>query len=269
VNPSSSLKTVLSIAGLDPSGGAGITADLKTFHQSGVFGLSALTAITVQNSFGVSSVTLIDPLTLRNQLTSLLSDYEVDAVKIGQIGSRENLKVILETFTDFPIGNDKWIVWDPVLKSTSGKILLEVDAYADFPHFIHSLHSLTNFVMTPNEEEFKIIKEQLTKNHLNLKNYNWLVTGSTFSHDNSVMTKDTLMTPSQTNVEFLSPKIITQNHHGTGCMLSAQLSSNLAQKIPLPESCQLAKNFVSKALKLGQNIKMGRGGYGPMNFWVP
>lgn len=248
------MKVVVTIAGSDSSGGAGIQADLKTFEAFGVFGASVVTVLTAQNTKGVSCIYPVDPIFIKAQLKAVFDDFEVAAVKIGMLFSNDIINVVKEFIKDLTIP----IVFDPVFISKAGSELLNNNA-------VQNLKSLLPYatVTTPNIFEAKKMFGYefansyglgevtsspcavLIKNHIAQIN----------NHERSV---DTLYKAKEKSV-FDTPLRQTQSTHGTGCSFSSAIAANLALGKTLEESIQIAKKFIYLAIKNAPEIGQGKG----------
>ncbi len=254
------MRTALSIAGSDSSGGAGIQADIKTMTMNGVYAMSAITALTAQNTTGVRAILEVDPEFLKQQLDSVFEDIYPDAVKIGMVSSSELIKVIAERLRFYKA---KDIVVDPVMVATSGSVLMKTDAVETL---IAELLPLAT-VVTPNIPEAEILsgmsickKEDLVKAAKKISDeYHCAVLlkgGHSVSDANDYLYAD------GNGVWFEGKRIDNPNTHGTGCTLSSAIASNLAKGFSLEESVKNAKEYISGAL--GAMLDLGAGS-GPMN----
>ena len=254
------MRTALSIAGSDSSGGAGIQADIKTMTMNGVYAMSAITALTAQNTTGVRAILEVDPEFLKQQLDSVFEDIYPDAVKIGMVSSSELIKVIAERLRFYKA---KDIVVDPVMVATSGSALMKTDAVETL---IAELLPLAT-VVTPNIPEAEILsgmsickKEDLVKAAKKIgDDYHCAVLlkgGHSVSDANDYLYAD------GNGIWFEGKRIDNPNTHGTGCTLSSAIASNLAKGFSLEESVQKAKEYTSGAL--GAMLDLGTGS-GPMN----
>ncbi|WP_373894937.1 bifunctional hydroxymethylpyrimidine kinase/phosphomethylpyrimidine kinase [Virgibacillus natechei] len=257
------IPTTLTIAGTDPSGGAGIQADLKTFQELKSYGMSVITSVVAQNTTGVQDVHHLPVEIIEQQLDSVISDIPVHAFKTGMIANKDMMKVIAKHVSDL----DAFYVMDPVMVATSGDSLINQDSR----HFLREhLLPLTTLV-TPNipEAEFltgdkigtlddmkqaaeKIVKDfgadaALVKGgHMSGKAVDFLYDGMTIS-------------------TFSADRIDTKNTHGTGCTYSAAITAYLSQGVPLQEAVTKAKRFVTTAIK--HSFSLGSGS-GPTNHWA-
>jgi hydroxymethylpyrimidine/phosphomethylpyrimidine kinase len=242
----------LTIAGSDPSGGAGIQADLKMFHQFGVYGEAVITLITVQNSMGVQCLKLVDAELIEAQIRAVVSDIPPGAAKIGALGGAR----ITQRF-EFPL------VVDPVMSSKSGVSL------GDAASLIALLRHA--FLVTPNLDEASAIcgfavgdldsMRRAARAILKLGATNVLIKGGHLAGD----AVDLLHTADGAFHEFASPRIDTRHTHGTGCALSAAITAELAKGTPLVEAILTSKAFVTEAIR--SNPGLG-GGSGPLNFFA-
>ncbi|MES9684110.1 bifunctional hydroxymethylpyrimidine kinase/phosphomethylpyrimidine kinase [Gottfriedia acidiceleris] len=251
------MKKVLTIAGSDSSGGAGIQADLKTFSAHRVFGMSVITAVTAQNTQGVFAVQDMTPEMIASQLDAIFTDIEVDAVKIGMVSQIETIKVIAEKLKQY---KPKQIVVDPVMVSKSGFDLLSPDAKEAL---IQELIPLAT-VITPNLPEAEVItgrkittieemKEAAIQIH-SLGAKNVLVKGGHLEGEATDICFN-----GEEFTSFNSVRINTINTHGTGCTLSSAITSNLANELKLNEAIRDAKNYITLAIQHSFSIGKGVG----------
>jgi len=249
--------TILTIAGSDPYGGAGIQADIKTIHANGGYAFSVSTALTAQNSQGVQSVNIIDSSIVKKQIEAILDDIEIDALKIGMLGSREIVQVVIDSIKKYKIKN---IVLDTVIVSSSGKRLLSNLALDIFisqlipivdiitPNLLE-INTLTSSKFEGVEQEIDIMSQSL----FNIGAKSALIKGGHFQNrDQSI---DILIQPYKTNQIFSSPRIDTTHTHGTGCTLSSAIATHLAQGKNLSSSVKLAKDYLTKSLKFSNKLK--------------
>ena len=254
------MKTALTIAGSDCSGGAGIQADLKTMTMNGVFAMSAITAMTAQNTTGVFSIQESTPDFLRQQLDAVFEDIYPNAVKIGMVASSDLIRVIVDRLKFYQAEN---IVVDPVMVATSGSALMKTDAVQTL---IDELLPLAT-VVTPNIPEAQVLsgmtinsKEEMAaaaKKIGDTCRCSVLLKGGHSIHD----ANDLLYADGKT-VWFEGKRIDNPNTHGTGCTLSSAIAANLAKGFSLAESVQRAKDYISDAL--AAMLDLGKGS-GPMN----
>ena len=248
------MKVVLTIAGSDSSGGAGIQADLKTFEAFGVFGTSAITVLTAQNTMGVSEIYEVSPAFVKAQIEAVLKDFDVSAIKIGMLYSREIIIAVRDSISSLNIP----IVYDPVFISKAGSPLLQPDA-------VEEMKTLFDYasVITPNSYEAKALfgyefgdshsLEQMQKQKCPV-----LVKSHLLQLPSGKMSLDQLFFKNQKRV-FQTPFIDTTNLHGTGCSYSSAIAAGLACGNSLEESIQTAKEFINAALLSAPNIGHGAG----------
>lgn len=254
------MKTALTIAGSDSSGGAGIQADIKTMTMNGVYAMSAITALTAQNTTGVKSVFEASPDFLADQLDMVFEDIFPDAVKIGMVSSSGLIKVIAEKLSEYGAKN---VVVDPVMVSTSGSRLIDEDAIETLTEELFPLATL----VTPNIPEAEILSGKGIKNSDDMlaaaeiinKKYGCavLIKGGHSVND----ANDMLYSGEKVDL-FNGRKIDNPNTHGTGCTLSSAIAANLAKGYSLPDSVRKAKEYISGAL--AAMLDLGKGS-GPMN----
>ena len=259
---------VLTIAGSDSGGGAGIQADIKAISAMGCYAASALTAITVQNTLGVEAVHPIPLDILRGQIDAVLSDIGADAVKIGMLHSSEVVEVVADALQRHQISN---VVLDPVMVSTSGHRLIEESAIETLKSRLLPLAR----VITPNIPEAEILSgKKITSNDDLPAIARELSCGGRMSvllkagHlDADTLTDVLYNAEEQTIYHFSSPRISSPNTHGTGCTLSSALAAALAKGLPLTEATRQAKEYLAGALRAGAEYKIGNG-HGPVHhFW--
>jgi len=252
------MKTALSIAGSDSCAGAGIQADLKTFHAHGVYGLTAVTAVTVQNTQTVAAVQEMRPEIVRDQILSLFDDIEISAVKVGMVFNAAIIAAIASAFDAVKPGN---VVIDPVMISKSGSSLLQPDAQKTL---IEKLFPFAD-VLTPNLMEAQAILGTSMHTVEEMKK------AARAIHDlgpASVVVKGGHLDQDRaTDVFYDGHKVHelpgtftqTRNTHGTGCTFSSAIAANLALGAPLPEAVHRAKVYISEAIAHGLNIGKGHG----------
>ncbi|MEK1851641.1 MAG: bifunctional hydroxymethylpyrimidine kinase/phosphomethylpyrimidine kinase [Phyllobacterium sp.] len=260
----------LTIAGSDSGGGAGIQADLKTFSALGVYGASVLTAITAQNTRGVTAIENLSPGIVRAQIDAVLSDIDVKAIKIGMVSTLETIETIAAALRHW----DRRAVVDPVMVATSGNRLLQ-------PEAVDALRQLLlpiALVLTPNlpeaalltgqpvaEDEAQIARqaEQL----LALGPSAVLIKGG---HSKGDLCTD-LLFGGATIERFASTRIMTSHDHGTGCTLAAAIAAELAKGADLCDAVAGAKAYLTAAIAAAEGLKVGRG-RGPVHHfyrWWP
>jgi hydroxymethylpyrimidine/phosphomethylpyrimidine kinase len=255
---------VLSIAGSDSGGGAGIQADLKTFAALGCFGMTAITALTAQNTCGVRAIHPVPPDMLRAQIDAVLDDIGADAVKIGMLHSPEIVRTVAQAIDRHQLQR---VVFDPVMVATSGAKLIDDPAIAVLVAELFPRATL----ITPNlDEAALLVGRPLTNTHdmaqaaaelLARGARAVLLKGGHLAGD-TVM--DLLLQPSTEPLWLQAPRIATANTHGTGCTLSSAIAAHLALGATLAQAVQLARDFVRQALQAGASVKTGQG-EGPLN----
>jgi hydroxymethylpyrimidine/phosphomethylpyrimidine kinase len=248
------MKVVMSIAGSDCSGGAGIQADLKTFEAFGVFGTSVITVLTAQNTTGVSDIFELSPAFVKAQIEAILKDFDVSAIKIGMLYSKEIMVAVRESIADLSIP----IVFDPVFISKAGSSLLQPDA-------IEEIKTLFEYatIITPNAYEAHALfgykfGDSLSLEEIQQQKAPVLVKHHVLELPTGKVSIDQLFFGHQKRV-FQTPCIETNNFHGTGCSYSSAIAANLALGHTLEESIQVAKNFINAALVSAPNIGHGAG----------
>ena len=254
------MKTALTIAGSDCSGGAGIQADLKTMTMNGVYAMSAITALTAQNTTGVRAIQESTPDFLKQQLDAIFQDIYPDAVKIGMVASGQLIRVIAETLRDYDAKN---VVVDPVMVATSGSALLKNDAVETLTKELLPIATL----VTPNIPEAQVLsgltietKEDMVSAAKQIgDSYHCAVL---LKGGHSINDANDLLYANGEMVWFEGKRIDNPNTHGTGCTLSSAIASNLAKGYTLAESVQKAKDYISGAL--AAMLDLGKGS-GPMN----
>lgn len=247
------MKVVLTIAGSDSSGGAGVQADLKTFEAFGVFGTSAITVLTAQNTTGVQNLHPIEPSFILDQIESVLSDFEVSALKIGMLYSKEIIEAVHDRIKTLDIP----VVLDPVCVSKAGSVLLREDAIQALKLLshdatittpnLHEAYTLFGYRVGDSDSLHEVIHHSspiLIKNHVM----------------NSI-SADLLYFGHQKRI-FTSEHLDTQNLHGTGCSYAAAITANLALGLSLEASIERSKQFIYHALKEAPQIGHGPG---PLN----
>ena len=250
-------KTALTIAGSDSCGGAGIQADIKTMTMNGVYAMSAITALTAQNTTGVRAISEVTPEFLGQQLDAVFEDIFPDAVKIGMVASSELIRVIAEKLRFYQARN---IVVDPVMVATSGSALLKTDAVDTLTRELLPLATL----VTPNIPEAEILSDSTIETADDMcaaakkigVTYHCAVL---LKGGHSVNDANDLLYANDNFEWFAGKRIQTENTHGTGCTLSSAITSNLAKEFPLDESVRRAKEYISGALAAGLDLGKGSG----------
>ena len=240
------MKTALSIAGSYCSGGAGIQADLKTMTMNGVFAMSAITALTAQNTTGVSAIVAVTPQFLQQQIDMIFSDIRPDAVKIGMVPTAELMEIIAERLIHWKAEN---VVVDPVMVATSGADLMESAAVQTLKEKLLPLAALA----TPNIPEAEVLAG------MKIHSKDDMIAAATAIRDrcgcavllkggHSVQDADDLLCGPNSVTWFHGRRICNPNTHGTGCTLSSAIAANLAKGFDLPTSIATAKEYISGAL---------------------
>lgn len=254
------MKTALSIAGSDSSGGAGIQADLKTMTMNGVFAMSVITALTAQNTTGVRGILEVEPEFLKQQMDAVFEDIRPDAVKVGMVSSKELIEMIARQLNFYQAEN---LVIDPVMVATSGARLLKNDAVEILKEKLLPMAT----VVTPNIPEAEILSGMTIKNTEDMEQAARII-GETYNcavlckGGHSIHDANDLLYYRGEGKWFQGKKIQNPNTHGTGCTLSSAIASNLAKGFDLECSVLRAKNYISGAL--GAMLDLGKGS-GPMN----
>ena len=240
------LKTALTIAGSDCSGGAGIQADLKTMTMNGVFAMSAITALTAQNTTGVRAIQESSPEFLKQQIDAVFEDIPPDAVKIGMISSSELVHVIAERLRYYGAKN---IVLDPVMVATSGSALIKTDAVQAL---IQELLPISTLI-TPNIPEAQVLsgmtiesKEDMLCAAKQIGDRHHCAVLLKGGH--SINDANDLLYSKGELIWFEGKRINNPNTHGTGCTLSSAIAANLAKGYDLEQAIESAKNYISGAL---------------------
>jgi len=254
------MKKVLSIAGSDSSGGAGIQADLKTFAANRTYGLSVITAVTAQNTMGVSAIHDIPVEIIDMQLNAVFEDIEIDAVKIGMLSVETTINAIAVSLQKWKAKN---IILDPVMIATSGSRLLCLDAVNTL---INKLFPLATLI-TPNIPEAELMCGFRITNVTEMKR---ACLGLAKMGAVSVLLKGGHLDDYATDIlyhqesftELECQKIITSNTHGTGCTLSSAIAANLANNLDLISAVKSAKEYITKAIE--NSYPVGKG-HGPVN----
>lgn len=254
------MRTALSIAGSDCSGGAGIQADLKTMTMNGVYALSAVTALTAQNTTGVAGIMKVTPEFLKEQIDMIFTDIRPDAVKIGMLSNAKLIKVISKCLRAYRAEN---IVVDPVMVSTSGSALMEIDAVVTLKKELLPIAAL----VTPNIPEAEVLSGMKIQNEKDMcraakeisEAYQCAVL---LKGGHSINDANDLLYADGKETWFYGKRIDNPNTHGTGCTLSSAIAANLAKGFSLEEAVQRAKDYISGALS--DMLDLGQGS-GPMN----
>ncbi|HHY74014.1 MAG TPA: bifunctional hydroxymethylpyrimidine kinase/phosphomethylpyrimidine kinase [Bacillus bacterium] len=254
----------LTIAGSDSGGGAGIQADLKTFQELDVFGMTAITALTAQNTLGVQGVYPIPIEGIQQQLDSIGTDLVPDAVKTGMLFNSEIIKAVAGKIKAF-----KWtnLVVDPVMIAKGGASLLQEEAIVALKEYLLPLAT----VVTPNIPEAEVLsgrrissleeRKEAAKLIYNLGSKNVMIKGG---HDNNEQMID-LLYDGHHFLEYEGKRIATKNTHGTGCTFSAAITAELAKGKSINSALTVAKSFIQAAIE--DDLLIGSG-HGPTNHWA-
>ena len=254
------MKTALTIAGSDCGGGAGIQADIKTMTMNGVYAMSAITALTAQNTTGVRSIMEATPEFLKDQIDAVFEDIRPDAVKIGMVSSAELIKIIADRLTYYKAEN---IVVDPVMVATSGSELMKTDAVSVLTRELLPFATL----VTPNIPEAEVLSGQTVHTTEEMERVAKII-GDTYGcavllkGGHSVSDANDLLYANGNYKWFSGKRIDNPNTHGTGCTLSSAIASNLAKGYDLETSIRRAKDYISGAL--AAMLDLGHGS-GPMD----
>ena len=251
------MRTALSIAGSDSSGGAGIQADIKTMTANGVYAMTAITALTAQNTTGVTGIMEVTPEFLAQQLDSIFTDIRPDAVKIGMVSSSALIHVIAEKLKEYKAEN---VVVDPVMVATSGSKLISDDAIETLKTCLMPLSS----ILTPNIPEAEVLAEMKVETEEEMilaakkisETFHCAVLckgGHQLNDANDLLYRD------GEYKWFHGKRIQNSNTHGTGCTLSSAIASNLAKGYSMDESVKRAKDYISEALEAMLDLGKGSG----------
>jgi hydroxymethylpyrimidine/phosphomethylpyrimidine kinase len=243
----SSAPRILSIAGSDSSGGAGIQADIKTIAMLGGYAMTAITAITAQNTLGVTAVEPLSPAMVAAQIDACVSDIGVDAVKIGMLGSPEIAAVVADRLEALAVP----IVFDPVMIATSGSLLADAATVAGFERLMR-IATLT----TPNTDELAALGGDAG---FAARGVPYLAKGGDAEGD---VVEDRLVVPGAEPVVWQAARIVTRHTHGTGCTLSSAIATLLGRGTSLEEAVTEARRFVRAALAAAPRFGQGHGPLG-------
>lgn len=257
---------VLSIAGSDSSGGAGIQADLKTLSSLGVYGATTITAITAQNTEGVHSQLAIPAQMVYDQIVAVIEDIQPAVIKIGMLSNVEVANVVADALTRYALP----IILDPVMVSSSGHRLLSIEAQEVVKQRLLPMATL----ITPNIPEMEALTEMplstLDQKHaaasylIALGAQAILLKGG---HEEGATKRDILYINTGAGVDISyhsTPTVVTKNIHGTGCSLSSAIAAYVARGLGLTEAVEAAKSYIFEAIKAGADVSIGRG-FGAVN----
>ena len=254
------LKTALTIAGSDCSGGAGIQADLKTFSANGVFGMSVIVSVVAENTSRVISVENVSPEMIKNQIDAVFEDIEVDAVKVGMLSDSVCMNTVAEKLVQY---KPQFVVVDPVMIAKGGHALMQEDALSTLIEKVIPL----SYLLTPNIPEAETITgmkiseldemKKAAEKIYSMGAKNVLIKGGHLDGD----ALDVLFDGKEFHT-FSAERINTKNTHGTGCTYSSAIAANLAKGVPLVVAVAKAKAFVTTAIE--HSLEIGKG-HGPTN----
>lgn len=265
------VRRTLTIAGSDSGGGAGIQADLKTFSALHCYGMSAITALTAQNTQGVTNISGVEPDFIKDQIKAIYDDIGTDAVKIGMLHAPDVIQVVADSLAGY---EPNWIVLDPVMVAKSGDRLLQENAIATLTQKLIPMAQ----IITPNIPEAEVLLDQevpdapameaAAKSLTELGPDAVLLKGGHLTGRNS---PDLLYLKAEGEGVWLdSERVDTPNTHGTGCTLSSAIAAYLARGFNIAEAAQKAKQYMLQSLKAGKDLQIGHG-KGPVhhffNFW--
>lgn len=257
---------VLTIAGSDSSGGAGIQADIKTLSSLGIYAASAITAITAQNTRGVHLVEAVSPQMLRAQIMSVLTDLKPDVIKIGMIGSEESAQILVDCLRPYP---SLPVVYDPVMAATDGNRLTDTEALEYIRRALLPLCTL----VTPNLYEAALLsgedtvitqEKDMKATAASLLRYGSRAVLLKGGHLEGEAMTDLLLTDMGECYQFTQERIATRNLHGTGCTLSSAIAAFLAKGHTLSDAVRQAKIYIGQAILTGRDGGVGQGN-GPLN----
>ena len=253
------MKQVLSIAGSDSGGGAGIQADLKSFHANGVYGLTVITSVTAQNTCEVRAAYDLPTEIIRAQVGAVFDDFEISAVKTGMLSSREIVEAVVN---ELQARNTAPLVVDPVMISTSGFPLLKEDAIQCVKENLLPLAT----VATPNRHEAELLADMKITNRkgagdaartiADLGVEAVIVKGGHLDDEKAAVD---VLWDGESETLFESPRLQTKHTHGTGCTLASAIAANLALELSLCDAIGKAKSYVTEAIRHGLDIGQGHG----------
>lgn len=259
------VKKALTIAGSDSGGGAGIQADLKTFQELGVFGMSALTAVTAQNTLGVQAVFPMTADAISQQICSIGEDMGTDAIKTGMLFSAEIIHAVSNEIIRYGWEN---VVVDPVMIAKGGASLLQTEAVTALKEYLLPL----SFVVTPNIPEAEVLvgmtittledKKEAAKRLIDMGTKHVILKGG---HDEQTTESMDILYDGRDFQYFTSKRVLTKNTHGTGCTFSAAIAAGLANGLSIQHAAALAKEFIQAAIE--NDLGIGSG-HGPTNHWA-
>jgi len=258
------MKKVLTIAGSDSGGGAGIQADLKTFSALGVYGMTAITALTAQNTTGVQGIYEIEPSFIGQQIDSVMSDIGADTWKTGMLANEEIIKIVANRARKYDL---KFLVIDPVIIAKGGDHLLKSEAKNAL---ISDLIPL-GYVITPNHHEAQTITNLKIKNLTDariaakkiheLGAQNVIIKGGHLPDEENAID---LLFDGKRFIEYYTPRIKSKNTHGTGCTFASAIAAELVKGEDIKKAVHIAKAYITTAILKADNMNIGKG-YGPIN----
>lgn len=253
-------RRILSIAGSDSSGGAGIQADIKTITMLGGYAMTAITAVTAQNTLGVQGVEALPPAFVLDQVESCLSDIGADAIKIGMLGSAETARLLAGRLDSF----SGPIVFDPVMVATNGSVLADAETIAAFARLMD-----VATLVTPNLPELAALTgqsvadaEAVVAAALDLARRHDTLVLAKGGHAEGDEILDRIVSPTGKVASFGHARIDTPHTHGTGCTLSAALATLLGHRLPMTQAVRLARQFTYRAIEAAPGFGAGHGPLG-------
>lgn len=265
--PTQRYARVLTIAGSDSGGGAGIQADLKTFAALGCYGMSAITALTAQNTLGVSAIHAVPPEFLKAQLQAVIEDIGVDAVKLGMLHAPEVVEVVAWAIDRYRLPH---VVLDPVMVATSGDRLIAEETVSVLVRELFPRAA----IVTPNlDEAALLVGHGIADAHalavaadelLAMGARGVLLKGGHLAGDEVVDWLALEGAAGSVRQRLAGPRIASRNLHGTGCTLSSAIAAHLALGQPLPQAVAAARDYVRGAMQAGADVRTGQG-HGPLN----
>ncbi|MEJ2279313.1 MAG: bifunctional hydroxymethylpyrimidine kinase/phosphomethylpyrimidine kinase [Candidatus Lokiarchaeota archaeon] len=261
------MKKVLTIAGSDSGGGAGIQADLKSLAARGVYGMSAITALTAQNTVGVQGIFTVSPDFVEKQIDSIMNDIGADAWKTGMLVNKDIIKVVVKKALQYDV---KFLVVDPVMIAKSGDLLLKPDAIKTLKEDLIPI----SYIITPNHHE----AEELTG--MKIENLDDAYKASIELHSlgaKNVVVKGGHLTTGSKAIDVLfdgaksyiieSPRIPTKNTHGTGCTYASAIAAEIAKGNHIYNAVKIAKEYLTETIKKADEMNIGAG-HGPLNHFL-
>jgi hydroxymethylpyrimidine/phosphomethylpyrimidine kinase len=258
----SKVRKALTVAGSDPGGGAGIQADLKTFSAFHIYGMSVITALTAQNTTGVCGVLDVEAGFVTRQLDAVLTDLPPDAVKTGMLSNASIIEAVASRLREYRVAN---VVVDPVMTSKSGVSLLQAEAVAVLRSSLLPL----SLIVTPNTEEARTLAGVPVDSIAHMEEAARIIHGM---GPKFVLIKGGHLAGDAVDVlfdgdrfsRFVQKRIPARDSHGTGCVLSAAITAQLALGKPVEEAVRVAKDFVTEAIRHGLRIGKGQGPCDPL-----